>query len=442
MKKFAAAWMCLALANAQAATIEQVIVRQQWPWSTDIKVEYKISGVEKTADLVVTAFNGNEPLDSSLLDSAISGPRLGIKDGIGEFTIDPVKAFGTDKVALANFKVKLSAVETSESMSKALYKIVDLQTGKIKDVTAADLLGGTYGAVETGGQEIFPGCEIDETKVYWTGVTNNDEYATTSLVLRRIPAGNKTFAMGAKSGEQGSGYAYKEMQRGKETQHNVSFTKDFYIGVYELTQKQYNLLVGTWPSYFKNTSYRNTRPVEKVSWDTITETLLPALNTLTSKSFVLPTEAQWEFAYRAGTTSGLHNGKEVLWAQRNNGDVDANLAPIARYFKTAGASNPEQTVDTSRGTAKVGSYQCNNWGLYDMAGNVKEWCSDYFQDDLGSDAVTDPTGPETGTYRVVRNGHWGYAQNANGTCRAAFRLYRDPSESDSVNGFRVALAAE
>jgi hypothetical protein len=72
--------------------------------------------VEKTADLVVTAFNGNEPLDSSLLDSAISGPRLGIKDGIGEFTIDPVKAFGTDKVALANFKVKLSAVETSESM--------------------------------------------------------------------------------------------------------------------------------------------------------------------------------------------------------------------------------------------------------------------------------------------------------------------------------------
>jgi formylglycine-generating enzyme required for sulfatase activity len=442
MKKFAAAWMCLALANAQAATIEQVIVRQQWPWSTDIKVEYKISGVEKTADLVVTAFNGNEPLDSSLLDSAISGPRLGIKDGIGEFTIDPVKAFGTDKVALANFKVKLSAVETSESMSKALYKIVDLQTGKIKDVTAAELLGGTYGAVETGGQTIVPGGEVDETKIYWTGVTNNDEYATTSLVLRRIPSKGKTFQMGARSGEQGSGYAYKNMPRGKETQHNVTLTKDYYIGVYELTQKQYNLLTGAWPSKFNNATYRDTRPVEKVSWDAITGTFLPALNELTSKSFVLPTEAQWEFAYRAGTITGLHNGKDVLWEMRNNGGVDDNLAPIARYFKNAGASNPGETVDTSRGSAKVGSYQCNNWGLYDMAGNVKGWCSDYFQDDLGSEDATDPTGPETGTYRTVRNGHWGYAQNANGTCRAAFRLYRASSGQDEYNGFRVALAAE
>ncbi len=437
----------LGLASAayiHGAAIEQVIVRQQWPWSTDVKVEYKISGVTKPVDLKVTAYNGNVLLDQSNLDASITGRRLGIKeDGVGEFTIDPVKAFGTDKAAIANFKVKLDVVDTSESMSKVLYKIIDLTSGEIEDVTTADLISGEYGAVETGGQTITPAGEIDETKVYWTGVTNKDVYATTSIVLRRVPSGGKTYKMGAVSGEQGSGYAYKNWDnRGKETQHDVSFQKDFFIGVYEITQKQYNLLTSTWPSNFKNAAYRDTRPVEKVSWDTVTGTFLPALNTLTKKTFILPTEAQWEYAYRAGTTTGLYNGKQVLWAYRNNEDVDPNVDPLGRYYKNAGTANPDVNVDTSRGTAKVGSYQCNNWGIYDMLGNVREWCSDYFQEDLGSEAQVDPQGPETGTLRVIRNASWGYASNANGSCRAAFRAANASTYSYSTIGFRIALMAE
>jgi formylglycine-generating enzyme required for sulfatase activity len=439
----------LGLASAayiHGAAIEQVIVRQQWPWSTDVKVEYKISGVTKPVDLKVTAYNGDVLLDQSNLDASITGRRLGIEeDGVGEFTIDPVKAFGTDKAAIANFKVKLDVVDTSESMSKVLYKIIDLTSGEIDDVTTADLLSGGYGAVETGGQAITPAGEIDETKVYWTGVTNEDVYATTSIVLRRVPSGGKTYKMGAVSGEigNGSGYGYTSWSnRGKETQHDVSFQKDFFIGVYEITQKQYNLLTSKWPSNFRNATCRDTRPVEKVSWDAVTGTFLPALNTLTKKTFILPTEAQWEYAYRAGTTAGLYNGKDVGWDYRNGG-LDPNVAPLGRYFNNAGKSNPEVDVDTSQGgTAKVGSYQCNNWGIYDMLGNVREWCSDYFQEDLGSEAQVDPQGPETGTLRVIRNGSWAYANNANGSCRAAFRAADASTYSAYHVGFRIALMAE
>lgn len=98
----------LAAASLNAAVIEQVIVRQQWPWSTDVKVEYKLSGVTSPVDISVKAFNGNVELDSSRLAASMTGDRFGItEDGVGTIIIDPVKAFGTSKVALANFKVKL-----------------------------------------------------------------------------------------------------------------------------------------------------------------------------------------------------------------------------------------------------------------------------------------------------------------------------------------------
>ena len=102
----------LAAVSVDAAVIEQVIVRQQWPWSTDVKVEYKLSGVTSPVDISVKAFNGNVELDSSRLAASMTGDRFGIdEDGVGTIIIDPVKAFGTSKVALANFKVKLFGVD-------------------------------------------------------------------------------------------------------------------------------------------------------------------------------------------------------------------------------------------------------------------------------------------------------------------------------------------
>ncbi len=444
----------LSATAAWSANIEQVIVRQQWPWSTDVKVEYKLSGVTSPVDIGVAAYNGDTPLDASNLDASITGVRFGInEDGVGKFTIDPVRAFGTEKVALANFRVKLTVVDASASMTKPLYKIVNLATGVITDVTTAELLNGAHGAVETGGQTIAAGAAVDETRVYWTGVTNKTDYSTSLLVLRRVPAAGATFTMGSPTGEPGRSVAYSQvasyLPRGAETQHEVSFMRDFYIGVYEMTQKQYNLLVGTWPSKF--TADRDSRPVEQVSWSTVTGTCLPALKALTGKDFLLPTEAQWEFAYRAGMTTGLHNGREVsnsnAYRLTNGGSADPGLITIARYFFNAGNSTTA-TLDSSRGTAKVGSYRCNNWGLYDMAGNVCEWCSDYYTEDLGASAAADPAGPAAGdegyeSYRVLRNGSIQWNNYGNCTCRAAFRRGKDESSFASVYaGFRVVLMAE
>ena len=145
MKKLLApVLMFSAVLGLDAATIDKVVVRQQWPWSTDVKVEYKISGVTSPVDITVEAYNGSEKLDSSNLAPAMTGDLIGIsEDGIGTIVIDPVKAFGSAKIALANFKVKLS---TEDSV---LYKIFDLRTvstnGKpvpVVELTAADIRSG------------------------------------------------------------------------------------------------------------------------------------------------------------------------------------------------------------------------------------------------------------------------------------------------------------
>ena len=95
-----------------AATVDQVIVRQQWPWSTDVKVEYRVTGVTEPVDISVAAYDGDTPLDSARLNEAMKGDRFGIvKDGYGSFTIDPVKAFGTSEIAVMNFNVRLSLTE-------------------------------------------------------------------------------------------------------------------------------------------------------------------------------------------------------------------------------------------------------------------------------------------------------------------------------------------
>jgi hypothetical protein len=112
----------IAGATVYAAAIEQVIVRQQWPWSTDIKVEYKLSGVTEPVDLTVRAYNG--PKELPIPPSAISGDRFAISEGgVGQLMIDPVAAFGTGKIALANFKIKLSVAPSPSNMDDVLYKI-------------------------------------------------------------------------------------------------------------------------------------------------------------------------------------------------------------------------------------------------------------------------------------------------------------------------------
>ena len=143
-------------------------------------------------------------------------------------------------------------------------------------------------------------------------------------------------------------------------------------------------------------------------------------------TFDLPTEAQWEFACRAGTTTAWNNGTDIT-----DTTTDLELNTLGRYKNNQTDGKGGYSQHTT-----VGSYLPNAWGLYDMHGNVSEWCLDWYVADITS-YTTDPTGPDTGTYRLLRGGSWySYAKN----CRSAYRDYFKPGLRDvNYYGFRIVL---
>jgi formylglycine-generating enzyme required for sulfatase activity len=177
--------------------------------------------------------------------------------------------------------------------------------------------------------------------------------------------------------------------------HKVTITKPFYLGKYEVTQEQWEAVMGKNPSHFNGPK----NPVEQVSWNDCQQ-FLEKLNAKTGGQggkFVLPTEAQWEYACRAGST-----GKFCF------GDDEKQLGEYAWYAANAGEK-----------THPVGEKKPNAWGLYDMHGNVWEWCRDW-HGKYGAEAVDDPSGPTTGAARVVRGGGW---FDGGGLCQSAIRLF-------------------
>ncbi|MBO5792506.1 MAG: SUMF1/EgtB/PvdO family nonheme iron enzyme [Lentisphaeria bacterium] len=231
-----------------------------------------------------------------------------------------------------------------------------------------------------------------------------------SLEMVKIKAG--TFTMGSPEGELG--------RHGTEKQHQVTLTKDYWLGKFEVTQAQYEAIMGNNPSSYKGSN----RPVEKVSWEDAKE-FCNKLNERyagklpTGYRFDLPTEAQWEYACRAGTTTALNNGTNLT-----SESECSNLNEVGWYDKNCG----------SAGHKAVGQKRPNNWGLYDMHGNVLEWCRDWYAPYTGD--ATDPTGPTSGSYRVYRGGCWRYSAKG---CRSAVRFCIIPGLRNSFYGFRLAL---
>ena len=185
-----------------------------------------------------------------------------------------------------------------------------------------------------------------------------------------------------------------------ETRHKVTLTKGFYLQTTEVTQGQWERVMGSNPSYFKNCGADC--PVENVSWEDIQE-FIRKLNREEGKKYRLPTEAEWEYACRAGTETPFSFGKCLSTDQAN---YDGNY-PMPGCGKGAYREKP----------APVKSFAPNAWGLYDMHGNVWEWCEDW-KGDYPSGAVTDPEGPSNGSVRVLRGGSW---SNYAGNCRSANR---------------------
>jgi formylglycine-generating enzyme required for sulfatase activity len=221
-----------------------------------------------------------------------------------------------------------------------------------------------------------------------------------TMKLVRIPAGK--FMMGSPDPEEGRAF--------NETQHEVTLSKPFYMGVTEVTQAQYQAIMDTNPSNFKG----ETNPVEVVSWTEATE-FCKKLTEKTRQAVRLPTEAEWEYACRAGTTTAF-----------SFGDADSALGDYAWY----GANSGDETHP-------VGQKKPNAWGLYDMHGNVMEWCADWYKD-YPKGAVTDPQGPASGSGRVLRGGSWNDDPDF---CRSAYRYPFDTPDDRAINyGFRVVVS--
>ena len=167
-----------------------------------------------------------------------------------------------------------------------------------------------------------------------------------------------------------------------ETQHRVTLTEGFWMAKTEVTQKQWKSVMGNNPSHFQGDNL----PVECVSWDDCVEFCRKA-----GHGLQLPTEAQWEYACRAGSET------PYFWGNALNGDR-ANCNGNYPCGTTVKGPYKEKTTP-------VGSYQANAWGLYDMHGNVREWCADWYTEDLGTRAVTNPGGPGSGSFREIGRAH-------------------------------------
>jgi formylglycine-generating enzyme required for sulfatase activity len=242
-------------------------------------------------------------------------------------------------------------------------------------------------------------------------LTLSKEFTNTiGMKLVLIPAGE--FPMGSPETE-------KERAGDEGPQHTVKITRPYYMGATEVTQGQWQAVMGTNPSNFKGDNL----PVENVSWSDCHE-FLKKLSAREGQTYRLPTEAEWEYACRAGTTAPFNTGETIGTDQANYDGNEVYVNGVKGEFRQK--------------TTPAGKFNPNSWGLYDMHGNVWEWCEDWYDKDYYRNSpAADPTGPAQSTGRVLRGGSWSVAPKC---CRSAFRFRYGPDFRYVDVGFRaVAL---
>lgn len=276
---------------------------------------------------------------------------------------------------------------------------------------------------------------FDSNQDFTLSLTNSTTTNTATLDMIWCPPG--TFMMGSPTNELG--------RFDREDLHQVTLTKGFWLGKYEVTQAQYLAVMGKYPSSFStNKNYAGLdKPVVNLSINEarsfclkLTQIERAAGRISPYYEYTLPTEAQWEYACRAGSTSALYNGRELT---STNGYC-ASLENIAWY------NNNTQSGIAGAHVQDVGQKLPNGWGLYDMLGNAGEFCSDNWVQHLGTNAVTDPEPSSSSSYSVIRGGYWYASSDASidscrnpKICRSSYRNSYYSTHCDNYIGFRVAL---
>jgi len=366
-------------ATAQDPTITDVSVRQRWPWSRLVDIDYVLScETTNRMDVTLTAYNSATPL--TLADESLSGDtRFGISQGAHRIVWDPLKSNYTNDI-LTRFHVTLTVTNSP------LYMIVDL----------TNLVAGSSAHVEY----IYPGdtqlVTVGRWTNVWFGVTNDTQYKTDKLVLRRIPAG--TFMAGPE----------------EKTQSRVTLTRDFYVSVFEVTAGQWYRITGSGSlttSAKGSVTYNDLRGATndspRVDWPSTGHSVKPSsfIGQLRDKTgisgFDLPTEAQWEYMSRAGTTTHFNDG--IAGSSTNQ------LNELGWWFHNRLGGSPHV----------VGLKTANFWGLYDTLGNVFEWCLDWSATPLP--AGDDPVGPTSSGSGKRIPPHGGCYYSQVGDCRSSVR---------------------
>ena len=442
--------MLVALNAAASLWAEPVVLeavtRQCRPLSAKVLVDYDLYGTEGgCAAIGVSVFSGSLPMP--IPTSAISGEVMPVGDGHHQLVID-TSAFPTSGGVITDFRVMLTASAAAYDPQEVLYRVVDLQNGAISDVTRGMLMSGAMGAVATNYDWATSWPQNVPTALHciWLEPASNALYKTSRLVLRKLPAG--TFKMGVGDvRNDGSGRL-------------VTLSKGFSIGVFEMTQAQCKLLSANLSTpYFSHPDYCDTRPMDMVSYVQIRGadkglvwpenfdrsvdggSYISALRVLThNEGWDLPTEAQWEYACRATTKTTYNNGYNgssstahetaAIWVSRNK--ANSNYGSI-----TDGS-----TCDLATGTAGVGSYCPNPWGVFDTHGNVWEWTLDRYSETL-SEETLDPVGVDanvqSSSKRVIKGGCYsnGHTNILSGG-RDGFK--QKDAATGGKYGFRVILA--
>lgn len=387
-KSLLAAVLAMAEVGFATPVVSDVVARQRYPWNGMVDIDYTISGDATGLKLEI----GVEDQQSGKSYTPTKFMSV-LPTSAGRHRVTwSTEAEGVTIIS-ANVAVTVSLVKiSSEEMQKNQYYVVDLSGGP----TATSYPVTTL--------EASPDME-------WS-----DEYKTTKLVLRRIEAGDVP------------------------TRDGCHITKPFYIGVFEVTLKQWMLVMNSNPDSDHN-NHGDKAAVCSVSYNSIRGESLgsgwPFSSSVDSASFLgklqsktglaidLPTEAQWEYACRAGTTSLYNNG----------GDNESDLRTLGRY-----SGNQNDGCGGYSGVTTVGSYAPNAWGLYDMHGNISEWCLDWHDSYAGiALSGSDPKGAASGSYRVVRGGC--YSSSAD-MCTSQDRSYiGDPSRGYYSCGLRLTCSA-